>query len=269
MKKLLKNEKGFSAVELLLTLILIAVIVFIGLYVVHNRKSSNKTNVAASTTKISNSSSAKGVTEVNPYAGWQSYCSSFGGFCFKFPSGWKINKQINTNTQVAPENEIDTITSPSGKVKVTYKANEYVNCTGSNVTLNIINVTPTQSKSLNVYSLTQVINASPNDTSPNSYEVFYFTGNLDQTASDTASTPFTPGAVIESSYEPVCYFMHNPTQSRGTALRQSFTASPVLTQSEMNSLTFDPYPTFTDAQAWFNSAEVKTAGEILASGYYQ
>jgi type II secretory pathway pseudopilin PulG len=40
MKKIKKNENGFSVIELLLLLIFIAIVAFIGVYVAHNHKSS-------------------------------------------------------------------------------------------------------------------------------------------------------------------------------------------------------------------------------------
>jgi hypothetical protein len=50
MGKVSNDQTGFSAVEVLLGLIFVAIVVFIGVYVAHNRNSSNKTTASTTPT---------------------------------------------------------------------------------------------------------------------------------------------------------------------------------------------------------------------------
>lgn len=62
MNKISKNQKGFSAVEVLLALIFLAIVAFIGVYVAHNN-SKPKTTATNSTTTKTNSTPPKPANE--------------------------------------------------------------------------------------------------------------------------------------------------------------------------------------------------------------
>ncbi len=62
MNKLSKNENGFGPIEILLTLILIAILVFVGFYIAHN-SGGNKTTTNTSTTNTNTSSSTPNTTQ--------------------------------------------------------------------------------------------------------------------------------------------------------------------------------------------------------------
>ncbi len=66
MGKLKNNQKGFGAIEILLALIFIAIVAFIGVYVVHNHNTNKPTasTTSSSTTKTSNSTSTQPTTSL-------------------------------------------------------------------------------------------------------------------------------------------------------------------------------------------------------------
>lgn len=55
------NKKGFTAIEAMLAVVMVAIIAFVGYYVYHTQSQSNKT--LASATQVANSSPAKGSTK--------------------------------------------------------------------------------------------------------------------------------------------------------------------------------------------------------------
>lgn len=76
-----RGQKGFTVVETLLVLILIAIIGFTGYYVYHTKNNANTTyNNAANTSKSSSNTP-------NIYEGWNTYTGN--SFSFKYPKGWK------------------------------------------------------------------------------------------------------------------------------------------------------------------------------------
>lgn len=86
MKKLIKNERGFGAVEFILIIVVVGLIGGLGWYAIHTRK--NKDNPAP----ISNTSTANTTTtkSANFYYGWKSY--SKYGITFKYPADWKLTE---------------------------------------------------------------------------------------------------------------------------------------------------------------------------------
>ena len=81
-----KNEKGFSAVEIILVLVVVGLIGVVGfmVYKNHNKKPATNTVATTTTTKPA-TTETKPATD--PYAGWKSYCGDSGA-CFKYPSDW-------------------------------------------------------------------------------------------------------------------------------------------------------------------------------------
>jgi Tfp pilus assembly protein PilV len=99
MGKLRHNQKGFAVVEILLALIFVAIVVFIGMYVAHNR--STKTSAANATTNAETSTTAKKTTPApDPTADWTSYTSTLGKFSLKYPTSWvtTTNPDLCANT---------------------------------------------------------------------------------------------------------------------------------------------------------------------------
>jgi hypothetical protein len=81
-----KNQKGFSAVEGLLILVIAGLIGFVGWYVWQAKN--NADDNLSSATETSNST--QNITNASPYYGWKIYTSQNEKFSFKYPKDWKI-----------------------------------------------------------------------------------------------------------------------------------------------------------------------------------
>lgn len=93
MGKLQKDESGFSVVEIILILVIVALIGTVGWLIYKNQhKNSTAVKTANSNTKptIANKTvTATPVQSVNPYAGWKTYNSILNsGLSFKYPANW-------------------------------------------------------------------------------------------------------------------------------------------------------------------------------------
>ncbi|HET8991571.1 MAG TPA: hypothetical protein VFN31_00865 [Candidatus Saccharimonadales bacterium] len=74
MGKLKNNQKGFSAVEATLILVIVILIGIVGYMVYKNHHNTTKASVSSA--------------PANPYAGWKTYTDSSGVFTFKYPADW-------------------------------------------------------------------------------------------------------------------------------------------------------------------------------------
>jgi Tfp pilus assembly protein PilE len=109
MGEIRKNEAGFSPVEVIIVLIIVALIGVVGWFVY---KSQHKAAVATTST-------ATKAVPANPYVGWKTYCDSTTKDCFKYPNTWTLNTGTSINTAVV---------GPSKAVSV-----EYSNPSSANV----------------------------------------------------------------------------------------------------------------------------------------
>ncbi len=90
MGKLQKDSRGFSAVVIVLVLVIVGLLGFVGWYVVHNNKK-DSVKPATSTAKTEETKQATGPTKtVNETADWTKVSSANSAFSFKAPDGWKI-----------------------------------------------------------------------------------------------------------------------------------------------------------------------------------
>jgi prepilin-type N-terminal cleavage/methylation domain-containing protein len=109
--KLQNDQKGFSAVEVILVLVIVALIGAVGFMVYKNQKT--KTTPVASTTTKTATTQAKKTTAPDPYAGWQSYTLKYEKLAFKYPASWTI--QDNSASQgLTPNADSVTLTSSDG-----------------------------------------------------------------------------------------------------------------------------------------------------------
>ena len=86
MGKLKLNQKGFTAVEILLTLIFLTIVAAIGVYIAHNH---NTNKPVATTSTSTTAAQSTRTTATNPYAGWKTE-SVPRGVTFKFLSTFKV-----------------------------------------------------------------------------------------------------------------------------------------------------------------------------------
>ncbi|HEV2120223.1 MAG TPA: hypothetical protein VGS11_09005, partial [Candidatus Bathyarchaeia archaeon] len=86
-------QEGFSAVEALPLVILVALIGVSGWFVYNNHRKTT-------TTKSSSVSNIQSSNQSNTYAGWKTYSWTAEGLTFKYPSSWvTINPQVSPSLQ--------------------------------------------------------------------------------------------------------------------------------------------------------------------------
>jgi Tfp pilus assembly major pilin PilA len=85
MNKTTKHQSGFTVVEFLIIIVVLAVIGGVGYLVYKKHHKTDKTTTASA------KQTAPQPAKSDPYAGWKSYTSDLGGFSVKYPaSGWTI-----------------------------------------------------------------------------------------------------------------------------------------------------------------------------------
>ena len=108
MKKL--NNKGFSAVETILVLVIVGLIGFVGWYVYNSKKEVKNT---------SNTQQPSGVTKSVPNTKkdapvtLKEYKNATYGFSFQYPENWTLKESLADAGRGAPEGEV-IVTSPAG-----------------------------------------------------------------------------------------------------------------------------------------------------------
>ncbi len=112
------NKKGFSVLEILIVLIVILVLGLGGWYVYkQNHKTKTSTTTASITTK-------SGVSNTDPYSGWNMGTLKYEKMSFKYPKNWLISgtsaavsNQPNDGDYLnSPGNDDYSLTSPSGAI---------------------------------------------------------------------------------------------------------------------------------------------------------
>jgi hypothetical protein len=264
MNKLQSNETGFSAIEAILILVIIALLVFVGWFVWHSKQTANKTlasatqatTVSKQQAKTGSTSSTKATTD--PYAGWLSLCSTSGDLCVKYPSDWKLSQsQAQTQTQSVAEY---TITNPAGNVAVNYTPNSSGtgggNTTTGAYTNNVLSlISPTATADFKVVrGLTTEYQSWLDSGKQYSYYADYL---------------LTSNAAVQQQG------LSQGTNTGSDAIAYNFTnaksSSPQVNQNLFVTIPgnyTDSFDSLAAAQAWLNSSDVKTAGQILASVSY-
>jgi hypothetical protein len=106
MKKIPKNQKGFTAVEGLLIILILVVIGGVGYMVYHNN---HKTKTVAASTTAAKTKTSSTKTATNPYSGWKTYTGS--QVSFQYPSSWTVSTNANPAVGVSVTSPIFTSSS--------------------------------------------------------------------------------------------------------------------------------------------------------------
>jgi type II secretory pathway pseudopilin PulG len=98
-----KNQKGFSAVEALLLLVIVGMLGGVGWYVWHAQKQADKTysqtanSSAVSSKKVSNKTSP---AATDPYAGWKNFTTQNVKVGFEYPASWTVKDSSSGSDDV-------------------------------------------------------------------------------------------------------------------------------------------------------------------------
>jgi Tfp pilus assembly protein PilV len=96
MKSLKKNESGFSAVEIILVLVIVALLGVVGWFV-YNRnqdnKSTNNTTSTTTTSTVTSPSTSTTTKPVDPTGEWVVFTSSDKAFSVKYPKTWAAGEK--------------------------------------------------------------------------------------------------------------------------------------------------------------------------------
>lgn len=103
MSKLYKNEKGFSAFEIILVIVLVALIGAVSWLVYKDHHKTTAVNTTNNSTKS---------TTANPYAGWNSCTDNSEGITIKYPSTWKATGASSSNGQCSTNGNYQLTQSP-------------------------------------------------------------------------------------------------------------------------------------------------------------
>src|ERR1700722_1729362 len=96
MKQLKKNEHGFSAVELVLVIIIIVLIGGVSWIVYKNHHKTNLSNNLSTSTKLTTAPKRPTTTTI-PYAGWKTYTLKQEKITFRYPSTWQLKDKSDSN----------------------------------------------------------------------------------------------------------------------------------------------------------------------------
>lgn len=112
----LLTQKGFSALEGLLILVVIGIIGGVGYFVFQARDQSNQTAKNTSASQTSQTSPLETTTN-DTYAGWTTYTSRVEKMTFKYPDDWAATKNEN-------DNGVDSmvVVAPSKNIKISWIA---------------------------------------------------------------------------------------------------------------------------------------------------
>jgi hypothetical protein len=266
--KLNKNELGFTAVEAMLIVLILAVIGFGGYYVYHTNHKTKTTVTSNTANKMTSSSpnSTKSTTSkpesvANLYAGWDTYCSKFGGLCLKYPSNWILKTTVEPVSNSLNTHEAN-IMSPSGNVVVQYQpyCTELMAPAPGTYTDDILSVTSPSSNSN--FKIVEAISSYQGSSSSNISENLYLTST-----SVVTQNNITPGVQTNTTGitdEATAGFFMNSKSTNPSNL-QCINVGSLNNSTGSNYLNFS---TTSAAQAWFGNSEVKTAVKILSSVNY-
>lgn len=126
MVKITKNEHGFSAIEMILIIVIVAIIGFVGWYVYHSMKNTSSTYYSATTISSNNSPkfsknnehNATTSSSTDQYVGWKTAILQYEQLSFKYPENWSLTNKSTASPKssggcVYPGSDIATINGPN------------------------------------------------------------------------------------------------------------------------------------------------------------
>jgi Tfp pilus assembly protein PilE len=235
MGKLQRDENGFSAVEVVLVLVIVALIGVVGWLVYKDHRKTVATNNVATTTSTKATTTPKTTTPTNPYANWSSYCDTMSNGCFYYPSSWKLvnNSQFETS-----------VTDPTNTVSITYNNSDSKDSAANNS--QILGQYSMHSSSLD----DAVVGLTTPSTGPDGAFLLTQLGVYSDSYLQTkfGTTSLTTG----KSYD----ILADPTIAVNSDQDVTFTANPV------NTLTSQQ-----QASTWLSNSATQTGIQILESLY--
>src|SRR5437016_1411541 len=113
------RQSGFSVIEALLIVLVVAALTVTGFVVYQRHKSTSAMNSAATTpnqTTVQSQNTVAQSAPTNPYDGWMTYTSSNGEFSIKYPPTW----HLSTASEGHP---VPILVSPSNTMLYVYSDN--------------------------------------------------------------------------------------------------------------------------------------------------
>jgi Tfp pilus assembly protein PilE len=112
MCKVRKNEAGFSPVEIVMVLVIVALLGAVGFLVYKNQ---HKTTTASVTTATATKQPATKtpLASTDQYAGWKSYTLKYEKLTFKYPAGWTL-KDDSASQGLTPNADSVSLTASNG-----------------------------------------------------------------------------------------------------------------------------------------------------------
>jgi hypothetical protein len=228
------STAGFSVIEVLLIVLVIAALGLGGWYVYHR---DHKPKAAISSNSQGSAKKTTAPPPADRYAGWKSYCDTTYRYCFKYPAGWTVNEQT-VPEQPCGAGQV-TITSADGAVTMSYQNDD--NHDGA-----LESITPVSISTLNSAALTVLGSYSVGGTT-------YFPDYAIVDSSSLTTYPLTIGVSDQFPGPP-----EFTDQGTGTkSCTGSFISQPSLSLH-----------TLSDTKAWFTTPGAQTSLSILKSFYY-
>lgn len=110
MERIRNKQTGFSAVELLLTAVVVGVIAIGSVWIYMHHKNATKLSTKTNT---ASTNAATGATQQQA-ANLSTHQSPYGGFSFQYPAGWKVNEgQTGTEGEITISPVVSTSARPS------------------------------------------------------------------------------------------------------------------------------------------------------------
>ncbi len=109
----MNQQKGFTAIEGLLLLVIIGMLGFTGWFVWHSQQSTSKTNQqsvldsnpVSPTTKGGKQFTQPTTQKSDPYAAWKTFTSKAEKFSIRYPSNWKVDNWSTTDCANGPNGQ--------------------------------------------------------------------------------------------------------------------------------------------------------------------